>query len=203
MPSRRPTRSDRQPVPAPAGGPADLRSEGALCQCTGAAHMANGNLYIRRPSAFRYTKGRSFSMPVRHGGCLCGQVRFTVTADPVISRICWCKDCQHLSGNGTANAIFPSESIEIEGSTAEYSSKGDSGNTVRRRFCARCGSHLFADSTGRSGLTVVRLGTLDDPSSIRPVANIWAHSAPAWACLDPALTRIEGQPLPPQSPGAS
>ena len=146
---------------------------------------------------------RMFLMPERRGGCLCGQVRFRVTADPVVSRICWCRDCQHLAGNGTANAIFPTESIEIEANTAEYSSKGDSGNTVRRRFCPRCGSHLFADSTGRLGLTVIRLGTLDEPSSIKPVANIWASSTPAWACLDPVLTRIEGQPPSPKPPSAA
>jgi hypothetical protein len=46
---------------------------------------------------------------------------------------------------------------------------------------------------------VVRAGTLDDPSAIRPTANIWAASAPAWACLDPALERVDRQPAPPPS----
>ena len=78
----------------------------------------------------------------------------------------------------------------------------DIGNTVRRKFCPTCGSHLFADSSGRVGLTVVRTGTLDDPSAIRPVANIWSASAPAWACLDASLERIEHQPLPPK-PGVT
>ena len=132
------------------------------------------------------------------GGCLCGQVRYRLTAELVISRLCWCRDCQHIAGNGTANAIFPTPNIEISGTVAEYSSQGDSGNTVRRRFCPNCGCHLFADSTGRAGLTVVRVGTLDEPSSIRPVANIWSASAPKWACLDPTLDRIERQPLPPK-----
>jgi hypothetical protein len=39
-----------------------------------------------------------------------------------------------------------------------------------------------------------------DPSSIKPTANIWSASAPAWACLNPGLERIERQPLPPQPP---
>ena len=132
------------------------------------------------------------------GGCLCGQVRYRLAAKPAIARLCWCRDCQHLAGNGTANAIFPTESIHITGEVATYASKGDSGNTVSRRFCPQCGSHLFADSSGRVGMTVVRTGTLDDPSAVRPVANIWAASAPAWACLDPALERIEHQPVPPK-----
>ena len=142
-------------------------------------------------------------MTDRTGGCLCGHVRFKLTAEPVMARICWCRDCQHIAGNGTVNALFPSGNIEITGTTAEFASKGDSGNTVTRRFCPHCGSHLFADSTGRAGLTVVRVGTLDDPSSIKPVANIWSASAPGWACLDPALARIEGQPVPPQAAAAT
>ncbi len=139
-------------------------------------------------------------MQERTGACLCGDIKYRLSGEPVVSRICWCRDCQHLAGNGTANAIFPSAAIEITGKPAEYTSVANSGNQVRRRFCPRCGSHLFADNTGRPGLTVVRTGTLDDPSSIRPVANIWASSAPAWACLDPALPSIEQQPQAVQPP---
>lgn len=135
-------------------------------------------------------------MSERTGGCLCGAVRYRLSAEPVVSRVCWCRDCQRLAGNGTVNAIFPSAAIEVTGTTAEYTSTADSGNQVRRRFCPRCGSQLFADSSGRPGLTVVRLGTLDDPSSVTPSANIWAGSAPAWACLDPRLERFERQPGP-------
>lgn len=131
---------------------------------------------------------------------MCGQVRYRLTTDPVIARICWCRDCQHISSNGTVNAIFPTAAIEISGSPGEYTSTADSGNQVRRRFCPRCGCHLFADSTGRPGLTVVRVGTMDDPSSVTPTANIWSSSAPAWACLDSSLERVEHQPSPPQMP---
>ncbi|QJW85867.1 GFA family protein [Ramlibacter terrae] len=131
------------------------------------------------------------------GGCLCGAVRYRITSDPGPSRVCWCKDCQHISSNGTVNAVFPSASIEVTGTPAGYDKTADSGNTVTRRFCATCGSQLFSDSTGRPGLTVVRVGTLDDPSAIRPTANIWAASAPGWACLDAGLDRFEGAPAPP------
>lgn len=143
-------------------------------------------------------------MTDRTGACLCRQARYRLTADPVATRICWCRDCQHIAANGTVNAIVPSAAIEISGELAEHVATSDSGNQVRRRFCPHCGSHLFADSTGRPGLTVVRVGTLDDPSSVRPGANIWAASAPAWACLDAGLERLQGQPAPqprPQQPG--
>jgi hypothetical protein len=133
------------------------------------------------------------------GRCLCGQLSYRLTAEPLISRVCWCRDCQRISSNGTVNAIFPTQALDIAGEPAEYTSGADSGNQVRRRFCPRCGSHLFADSTGRPGLTVVRLGTLDNPSAVRPSANIWSASAPTWACLDASLQRVERQPPPPQA----
>lgn len=143
------------------------------------------------------------AMRERTGGCLCGSIRYRLSGEPVISRICWCRDCQHLAGNGTANAIFPTDCIQIDGEPHECVSTAESGNEVHRRFCSKCGSHLFADNTGRAAFTVVRLGTLDDPSSIAPVANIWSASAPTWACLNPALQRVEKQPPSPQMPSAA
>lgn len=142
-------------------------------------------------------------MSERTGSCLCGHVTYRLTAEPVMARICWCRTCQHIAANGTVNAIFPSTSIEISGNLSAYTSSADSGNQVRRRFCPQCGCHLFADSTGRPQLTVVRVGTLQDASSIRPSAIIWSASAPSWACLDQALERIEHQPPPlqPRSEG--
>jgi len=131
------------------------------------------------------------------GRCLCGDVSYQINAAPVVSRLCWCRDCQRISSNGTVNAIFPSDTLQVSGEPAAFTRTADSGNQVRRRFCPRCGSHLFADSTGRPGLTVVRLGTLDDPSAIKPSTNIWASSAPAWACLDDSLPRVDKQPPPP------
>jgi hypothetical protein len=136
-------------------------------------------------------------MTERTGSCLCGNVRYRISAEPLAARICWCRDCQHLAGNGTVNALFSAASIAITGSTAEYVKPADSGNSVTRRFCPKCGSHLFSDSSGRPGMTVVRVGTLDDPSSIKLSSNIWSSSAPAWACMDTALEKMEkGPPSP-------
>lgn len=134
------------------------------------------------------------TLPVHVGGCLCGQVRFRIEAAAGPSRACWCRDCQRLAANGTVNVMFPSEAIEVTGVTQSHQKAADSGNTVTRRFCPQCGTQLFSDSTGRPGTTVVRLGTLDDPSSVRPTSAIWTRSAPSWACIDPAIEHHPAAP---------
>lgn len=139
-------------------------------------------------------------MTDRTGRCLCGAVSYRVTAEPLFTRICWCRDCQHIAGNGTVNLLVPAASIEVVGTTSTHASVADSGNQVSRRFCPSCGTHLFADNSGRPLFTVVRGGTLDDPSSITPSANIWAASAPAWACMDAGIERVERQPAAMQGP---
>ena len=136
----------------------------------------------------------------RKGHCHCGAVRYRICAEPAAARICWCRDCQYIASNGTVNVLVPTSALEIEGQLSEYTKTADSGNQIRRRFCPICGSHLFANSSARPELTAVRAGTLDDPSSAQPTMNIWSSSAPTWACLNPALERIERQPLPPQPP---
>jgi hypothetical protein len=48
----------------------------------------------------------------------------------------------------------------------------------------------------RPHLIFLRSGTLDDPSIVRPVVNIWTRQAPHWAHLDPDLPQVTGQPPP-------
>ncbi len=140
-------------------------------------------------------------MPARTGRCLCGAVSFKLDTEPVTTRICWCRDCQHLAANGTVNVIVDVAGLTVSGALAEYKSTAASGNTITRLFCPTCGTHLFGLSSARPQFRVVRVGNLDEPSGVQPTANIWAQSAPAWACLDPALERVPGQPSMP-SPGA-
>lgn len=131
------------------------------------------------------------------GRCLCGAVRFILSAAPVAARICWCRDCQRYSANGSANIIVPTAALEISGQTTEFERTADSGNKIRQRFCPTCGSALFANAAVRPELTGVRVGALDDPSSVRPTMNIWTDSAPAWAHFDDALDCFERGAPPP------
>ncbi|MER2529495.1 MAG: GFA family protein [Candidatus Competibacter denitrificans] len=135
-------------------------------------------------------------MTERTGRCLCGAVSFTLAAEPLAARICWCRDCQHLAANGSVNLLVRTDDLVVSGPLSEYTKKADSGDDVTRQFCPNCGTHLFGKVATRPQFRVVRVGNLDDPSSIKPDMNIWVASAPRWACLDPTLERVEHQPQP-------
>jgi len=123
------------------------------------------------------------------GGCLCGQIRFTIEAEPVGARMCWCRDCQRIaSGSATVNVLFPEDAVHYTGEVSTFSMTADSGNSVERGFCPTCGSQMYSRTVEPKGQPMrVRAGTLDNPDLIAPTAIIWADSAPSWAPLDPKL----------------
>lgn len=119
------------------------------------------------------------------GHCFCGQVRYTIDAEPVGARMCWCRDCQRIaSGSATVNVLFPEEAVSYEGEVGTFEMIADSGNKVERGFCPACGAQMYSKTVDPSGLPMrVRAGTLDDPELIAPQAVIWTESAPSWASI--------------------
>ncbi len=135
------------------------------------------------------------------GRCLCGSVTFRVAADPVAVRTCWCRQCQYLgAGSATVNAVFPSEALEIQGDTTSIQSLADSGATMTRRFCPKCGTQVFSQASTRPHQTVVRVGALDQPELFPPQTTIWTSAAPPWASFDEAIPKVAGQPAAPAPP---
>ena len=131
------------------------------------------------------------------GGCLCRAVRYETYAEPITTRLCWCRFCQFIAaGNAAVSVCFRSAGMSIVGETRDFESVANSGNKMHRRFCPSCGTHLFSEAESRPHLIFVPAGTLDDREIVRPAAIIWTAQAPSWACLDEGLPRWEGQPLP-------
>jgi len=131
------------------------------------------------------------------GGCLCGAVRYTIAAAPLVARTCWCRVCQYIgAGSATVNVAFPSAALAVNGELRDFRMNADSGNAMHRRFCPTCGTHVLTGSEARPHLVFVRAGTLDDPELGAPQMTIWTASAPSWACFNEQLPRVERQPPP-------
>lgn len=131
------------------------------------------------------------------GGCLCGAVRFSSTAAPLAVRTCWCRLCQTLgAGSATVNVCFPTQAVTLEGELTAYESVAESGNSMIRRFCPKCGTPVTSEAVIRPHLTFIRAGVLDDKTIAAPSMTIWTSEAPDWACFDPNLPRETRQPPP-------
>ena len=115
------------------------------------------------------------------GGCLCGQVRYTITAEPTRSFVCHCRDCQHATGSSFAAGMsFPSESVSIQDDLKSFGMPGGSGQILHRRFCPNCGSGVFVQSVARPGSMALMAGTLDDPTVFAPAIEVFCEDAQPW-----------------------
>jgi hypothetical protein len=113
------------------------------------------------------------------GGCLCGAVRYELNAPALFGGFCHCVDCRKTSSSHSAVMAVPEAGLKLIGETRSYSRPGDSGNMVTRTFCPNCGSGIYSKGA-RPGVVLLKAGTLDDPEHFKPMATVYAKSAPSW-----------------------
>ena len=125
------------------------------------------------------------------GGCLCGAVRYSVTAPLKNVIACHCTHCRKISGAGSShNTVVPANAFTLTaGKTKVYQDTAASGNTLYRHFCENCGSSLFSKRHNTPEMMVLKVGTLDDASQLKLAMNIWTDSTLPWMVLDPAVER--------------
>lgn len=136
--------------------------------------------------------------PFAAGQCVCGDVTFTINAEPARMAQCHCKSCQRSSGTGHMSlAFFPEDALEIKGSFSEFADTAESGNINTRGFCGQCGSRLFGRNSGRPGVIAVAVGAVDDNSWFEPGAIVYDKDKPHWDQMDPTLPKFDQMPPPP------
>jgi hypothetical protein len=129
------------------------------------------------------------------GGCFCGRVRYTSTADPVTGVICQCRDCQMDSGTGhSCQVMLPKAAVTISGTIKRFDAVADSGNEMFRGFCSECGSSVLYGTSAYPGMVFVTAGSLDDPTLFKPAMVVFAASAQPWDRVDPALRKFDAMP---------
>ncbi len=115
------------------------------------------------------------------GSCLCGAVKYEANAEPVFSGHCHCTDCQKESGTGHATVVaVPDAAVKVTGPTSTFTKTASSNQPNERTFCSNCGSTVFSRPKALAGMTLLRAGTLDDPSQITPGMSVYAKRAHAW-----------------------
>lgn len=123
-------------------------------------------------------------MATQTGGCLCGQVTYTLEGDPAATAVCHCKNCQRQSGAAfSVNLLVRESQLSLKGTMTTFDDKGDSGNKVYRKFCGTCGSPILSALEGMPGMVAVKAGTLDDVSGVKPAVQVWCDSKQGWVEL--------------------
>ena len=118
------------------------------------------------------------------GNCRCGRVSYVSAADPVFVGVCHCRTCQKSTGTAYATVVaVPTASLTVTGNTKRFDDIGDTGSATHRDFCPECGSTITQSADAMAGLTMVPVGTLDDPAAVKPAMQIFCDSALPWAVL--------------------
>lgn len=113
------------------------------------------------------------------GGCLCGELRYTVTALPFAADYCHCRMCQKSTGAAVSAWMdFKAKQVLWDNSTAlqEYASS----ENARRGFCSRCGSTISYRNVRHADYFSLAITSLDDPNQVRPTYHIHTDSQLCW-----------------------
>ena len=109
--------------------------------------------------------------------CLCGQVQIEISAPPISTMACHCRDCQKLTGGAySLTFMLPADGFTAEGETEIG---GLHRENLRHHFCTHCKNWLYTDGFAE-GLVNVRPTLLEDPSWVVPYAETYtSESLPA------------------------
>ena len=118
------------------------------------------------------------------GGCACGEIRYRLTAAPMIVHACHCRDCQRQTGSAfVINLWIERQFVEVSGGEpiAFQVPPGSSGQPHEIFACGKCGTRLWSKYYAAPGDTLLlRAGTLDDPAAVVPDVHIFTRSKLPW-----------------------
>lgn len=126
------------------------------------------------------------------GACHCGEITYEAEVDPEKVVVCYCTDCQTLSGSAFRVNVFVAESDLkfLSGEPAEYIKTAESGNKRIQGFCRNCGAGLYATSAGDGPrMYGIRVGTIRQRDQLAPKRQVWTRSRQNWM---PDLADVPG-----------
>ncbi len=125
------------------------------------------------------------------GGCLCGAIRYQVSAAPFDADYCHCVQCQKSSG-----AVFQAwmdfklaQVSWLAGAVTEYASS----DNVLRGFCAQCGCTMSYRDRRYPDYYTLTIASLDKPNLVKPNYHIYTQNQLSWLNIVDDCQRYEYQ----------
>ena len=124
------------------------------------------------------------------GSCLCGRTRYVLRGTPLYAGFCHCSQCRKFSG-AACSAFLGLKASDVEVIDEDSSLRDHwKSATTRMRFCRACGSSLYVEKL-QQGVVHLRMGTLDGPSPVRPMAHVFVGSKADWFEITDDLPQFE------------
>ncbi|WP_108882364.1 GFA family protein [Anderseniella sp. Alg231-50] len=133
--------------------------------------------------------------PPLTGACLCGSVQIKVTASPLLTLACHCRDCQKLSASAySLTTMFPSDGFSYTGELI----KGGLGSGGRTHyFCKSCLNFVFSRIDGANQRVNLRTSVLSEAASFEPFIELMTDEKMPWASV-PAVHSFARNPESPE-----
>ena len=113
------------------------------------------------------------------GGCRCGQVRFRISAPPLITMACHCTGCQQMTASAfSLSVLLPKDGFEV---TKGEPVIGGLHGTPIHYFCPHCMSWIFTRFDEASPFVNLRATMLDDATWFEPFIESYASEKLPWA----------------------
>lgn len=123
------------------------------------------------------------------GGCLCGAIRYTVTAKPWAVSHCHCADCRRATGAPFITWM----TLPVDGFAWVQGKLGVHHSTegVTRGFCTDCGTTLSYAGDDHADEIDISAASLDDAEAVTPDDHLWSGSALSWLHMADGLPRLK------------
>ncbi|HET7300728.1 MAG TPA: GFA family protein [Oleiagrimonas sp.] len=120
-------------------------------------------------------------MAERIASCSCGQLKATVSAEPLRVSVCHCLACQRRTGGVFAvQARFAKDAVLISGKGTEFVLVGDEGTKATFRFCPNCGATVYYTASGVPDAVMIPVGAFADPSFPAPTVSVYEERMHGW-----------------------
>jgi hypothetical protein len=127
------------------------------------------------------------------GGCLCGAVRYELSAPPVAAGYCHCTRCQRRTGTAASITAAPAPGTFRLVAGEEHVREWRPEQGWSKAFCTLCGSALWSRDPDQPDGYGIRMGTFDRDPGIRPSYRQHLASAVAWEPVpDDGLAHFDG-----------
>ena len=113
-------------------------------------------------------------MKEHKGGCICGEVKFTVNLDDKLRVYnCHCIDCRKKVGGMITIIDLREDAIEVDKTKlGTYEHSGGSGNLIKKHYCKKCTAPILT-YVEKWKKFYLYAGMLDDINILKTANNIY------------------------------